>query len=240
MGTRQHARLLYLLGVEQIIVGINKMDACNWSQDRFQEIKDEFVKMLQQIGYKPKKVPFIPFSGYNGDNLVQRTDKAPWYKGWTANLKPKVKVSGFTIVDALNDFIHPPKREPDLPLRMPISNIYNIKGVGQIIAGTVEQGTIRPGDVVGITPGDVKGKKIFSIARHWTLQALVNLLVCPSRDLPKTRRSTLVISSTWRRKVLSNQSSRSRQWLWCRSILESSSQDTLQSFSLVPQRLLAE
>merc|ERR1712100_480741 len=58
--TRQHARLLYLLGVEQIIVGINKMDACNWSQDRFQEIKDEFVKMLQAIGYKPKKVPFIP------------------------------------------------------------------------------------------------------------------------------------------------------------------------------------
>jgi len=164
--TRQHARLLYLLGVEQIIVGINKMDSCNWDEGRFNEIKEEFVKMLQLIGFKPKKVPFIPYSGFNGDNLVEKSDKAPWYKGWTANLKPKVKITGFTIVDALNDFIQPPKREPDAPLRLPISNIYNIKGVGMIIAGTVEQGTARPGDVIGIVPSNLKGKKIFSIEQH--------------------------------------------------------------------------
>mmetsp|Transcript_31783 Transcript_31783/g.45183 ORF Transcript_31783/g.45183 Transcript_31783/m.45183 type:complete len:452 (+) Transcript_31783:43-1398(+) len=164
--TRQHARLLYLLGVDQIIVGINKMDACNWSEDRFNEIKSEFVKMLQLIGYKPKKVPFIPYSGFNGDNLVEKSDKAPWYKGWVANLKPKVKVTGFTVVDALNDFIKPPQREPDAQLRLPISNIYNIKGVGQIIAGTVEQGTLRPGDVIGIVPSGLTNKKIFSIEQH--------------------------------------------------------------------------
>jgi len=164
--TRQHARLLYLLGVEQILVGINKMDSCNWDEGRFNEIKEEFVKMLQLIGFKPKKVPFIPYSGFNGDNLVEKSDKAPWYKGWTANLKPKVKITGFTIVDALNDFITPPQREPDAPLRLPISNIYNIKGVGMIIAGTVEQGTARPGDVIGIVPSNLKGKKIFSIEQH--------------------------------------------------------------------------
>uniref|UniRef100_A0A7S1Y8V5 Tr-type G domain-containing protein n=1 Tax=Grammatophora oceanica TaxID=210454 RepID=A0A7S1Y8V5_9STRA len=164
--TRQHARLLYLLGVEQIIVGINKMDACNWSEERFNEIKDEFAKMLQVIGFKPKKVPFIPYSGFNGDNLTEKTDKAPWYKGWEANLKPKVKVTGFTLLDALNDFIQPPKRLPDAPLRLPVSSIYNIKGVGQIIAGTIEQGTVRPGDVVGIVPSGLKNKKIFSIEQH--------------------------------------------------------------------------
>jgi len=164
--TRQHARLLYLLGVEQILVGINKMDSCNWDEGRFNEIKEEFVKMLQLIGFKPKKVPFIPYSGFNGDNLVEKSDKAPWYKGWTANLKPKVKITGFTIVDALNDFITPPQREPDAPLRLPISNIYNIKGVGMIIAGTVEQGTARPGDVIGIVPCNLKNKKIFSIEQH--------------------------------------------------------------------------
>merc|ERR1712007_206184 len=166
MGTRQHARLLYLLGVEQIIVGINKMDACNWDEGRFNEIKDEFVKMLQMIGFKPKKVPFIPYSGFNGDNLVTKSDKAPWYKGWTANLKPKQKITGFTILDALNDFIVPPTRFPDAPLRLPISTIYNIKGVGQIICGTVEQGTVRPGDQIGIAPSGLKGKKIFSIEQH--------------------------------------------------------------------------
>ncbi|CAB9504854.1 Elongation factor 1-alpha (Fragment) [Seminavis robusta] len=122
--TRQHARLLYLLGVEQIIVGVNKMDSCNWSEERFEEIKAEFVKMLQLIGYKPKKVPFIPYSGYNDDNLVTKTDKAPWYKGWKAN------------------------------------------GVGQIIAGSVEQGTLRPGDVIGIAPAGLTGKKVFSIEQH--------------------------------------------------------------------------
>lgn len=164
--TRQHARLLYLLGVEQIIVGINKMDSCGWSEDRYNEIKDEFAKMLQQVGYKPKKVPFIPYSGFHGDNLVEKTDKAPWYKGWQANISPKKTVTGFTLYDALDDFIQPPKRLPDAPLRMPVSNIYNIKGVGQVIAGTVEQGTIRPGDIVGIAPVGLTGKKVFSIEQH--------------------------------------------------------------------------
>merc|ERR1711915_417693 len=164
--TRQHARLLYLLGVDQIIVGINKMDACDWPESRFNEIKDEFVKMLQMIGFKPKKVPFIPYSGFNGDNLVEKSDKAPWYKGWKANLTPKKAVEGFTLVDALNNFIKPPKRFPDAPLRLPVSNIYNIKGVGQIICGTIEQGTLRPGDVIGFAPAGLTGKKMFSIEQH--------------------------------------------------------------------------
>jgi elongation factor 1-alpha len=164
--TRQHARLLYLLGVEQIIVGINKMDACDWSEDRYNEIKEEFIKMLQMIGFKPKKVPFIPYSGFHGDNLIARSDKAPWYKGWEANITPKKKITGFTLLDALNDFITPPERQPDLAVRLPVSNIYNIKGVGQIICGTVEQGTLRPGDIVGFAPVGLKGKKIFSIEQH--------------------------------------------------------------------------
>mmetsp|Transcript_113899 Transcript_113899/g.318184 ORF Transcript_113899/g.318184 Transcript_113899/m.318184 type:complete len:455 (-) Transcript_113899:182-1546(-) len=164
--TRQHARLLYLLGVDQLLVGINKMDSCGWDEARFNEIKEEFVKMLQLIGFKPKKVPFIPYSGFHGDNLVTKSDKAPWYKGWSANQTPKVVVTGYTIVDALNNFIVPPARLPDAPLRLPISNIYNIKGVGMIIAGTVEQGTARPGDVIGIVPSGLKGKKIFSIEQH--------------------------------------------------------------------------
>ena len=127
--TRQHARLLYLLGIEQLIVGVNKMDATTppWSEDRFEEIKDEFHKMLQTIGFKPKKVPFIPYSGYDGDNLDTKTDKAPWYKGWKANINPKTAVTGFTLLECLNDFIQPPKRLPDAPLRMPVSDIYHIK-----------------------------------------------------------------------------------------------------------------
>jgi elongation factor 1-alpha len=164
--TRQHARLLFLLGVEQLIVGINKMDSCGWSETRFNEIKDEFVKMLTAIGYKPKKIPFIPYSGFHGDNLVEKSDKCPWYTGWSANINPKTVVQGFTMVEALNNYIQPPVREPDLPVRLPISNIYNIKGVGQIICGTVEQGTLYPGDIIGIVPTGLKDKKVFSIEQH--------------------------------------------------------------------------
>merc|ERR1712125_263302 len=127
---------------------------------------EEFVKMLQLIGFKPKKVPFIPYSGFNGDNLVDKSDKAPWYKGWTANHGPKKQITGFTLVECLNNFIKPPTRHPELPVRLPISNIYNIKGVGQIICGTVEQGTLVPGDVIGIVPSGLRDKKIFSIEQH--------------------------------------------------------------------------
>merc|ERR1712127_711926 len=69
-------------------------------------------------------------------------------------------------LDALNDFITPPERFPDAPLRLPISTVYNIKGVGQIICGTVEQGTLRPGDMVGFAPVGLTGKKMFSIEQH--------------------------------------------------------------------------
>merc|ERR1712021_121525 len=155
-----------LLGVDQLIVGVNKMDSCGWDESRFNEIKEEFQKMLRMIGFKVKKIPFIPYSGFNGDNLVDKTDKAPWYKGWSANINPKKKITGFTIVEALNNFIVPPKRHPELPVRLPISNIYNIKGVGQIICGTVEQGTLLPGDVIGIVPSGLRDKKIFSIEQH--------------------------------------------------------------------------
>jgi len=164
--TRQHARLLFLLGIEQIIVGVNKMDSCDWSETRFNEIKDEFVKMITMIGFKPKKVPVIPYSGFHGENLVTKSEKAPWYKGWKANMNPTTVIEGWTILDALDKLIKPPKRQPDAPLRLPISNIYNIKGVGQIICGRVEQGTVRPGDIVGFAPSGIRGKKMFQIEQH--------------------------------------------------------------------------
>merc|ERR1712232_1554340 len=213
--TRQHARLLYLLGVEQIIVGVNKMDACNWDEGRFNEIKDEFVKMLQLIGFKPKKVPFIPYSGFHGDNLVEKSTKAPWYKGWKANINPKKAIEGFTLVECLNNFIKPPARHPELALRLPISNIYNIKGVGQIICGTVEQGTLKPGDEIGIVPSGLKNKKIFSIEQHKKVLEVLppeTLLVFPSRVSVKMRRFALEILSTFKRKVNVNPPNLSLLW----------------------------
>lgn len=164
--TRQHARLLGLLGIEKIIVGINKMDSCNWSEQRFNEIKEEMTKMLQQAGFKTKQVPFIPYSGYAGENLVEPTDKMPWYNGWKANINKDTVVEGVTLHDALEKFVKPPKRFPEKSLRVPINGIYKIKGVGDVITGRIEQGTLNAGDVVRVVPRGLNNLKVFTIEMH--------------------------------------------------------------------------
>merc|ERR1719437_394196 len=169
--TRQHARLCHLLGIEQLIVGVNKMDekSCNWSKDRFEEIKGEVEKMLTKIGYKTKKIPFIPMSGFLGVNLTDkgnalRDEKMPWYKGWSVTIK-KNKIEGKTLYDALELVAKPPKRDMKKPFRMPVSGVYKIKGVGDVITGRIEQGAINPGVQVRFYPTGCSGKA-FSIEMH--------------------------------------------------------------------------
>lgn len=164
--TRQHARLLGLLGIEKLIVGVNKMDAVDWSEQRFTEIREEMTKMITQAGFKPKQVAFIPYSGFKGENLVEKTDKMPWYKGWKANLNKDTVIEGYTLYDALEKLARPPKRNPDAPVRIPINGIYKIKGVGDVITGRVEQGTVNAGDMIRIAPRGQKGLKVFSIEMH--------------------------------------------------------------------------
>merc|ERR1719204_1316656 len=169
--TRQHARLCHLLGIEQLIVGINKMDenSCNWSEARYKEIKTEVDKMLTKIGYKTKKIPFIPMSGFLGVNLTDkgnavRDEKMSWYKGWNCTIKKK-KLSGMTLLHALNTVAKPPKRDKKKAFRMPVSGVYKINGVGDVITGRVEQGVISPGANVRFYPTGCTGN-IFSIEMH--------------------------------------------------------------------------
>lgn len=165
--TRQHANLCKLIGVEQLIVAVNKMDdpSVNYSEERFNEIKGEVEKMIQKAGYKPKKVAFIPMSGFRGENLTEKSDNMPWYKGFEVNINPKTKVKGHTLVDALTNVVQVPKRNTETALRMPVSGIYKIKGVGDVITGRVEQGTLKPGVAVRFVPSGSTGK-VFSIEMH--------------------------------------------------------------------------
>merc|ERR1712003_353699 len=158
-------------GIEQVIVGINKMDdkSVNWSEDRHGEIKGEVEKMLTKIGYKTKKIPFIPMSGFLGVNLTDkgnsiRDEKMPWYKGWKVSIK-KEKIEGKTLYDALENVAKPPKRDKKKPFRMPVSGVYKIKGVGDVITGRIEQGAINPGVQVRFYPTGCSGKA-FSIEMH--------------------------------------------------------------------------
>jgi elongation factor 1-alpha len=192
--TRQHARLLHLLGVEQIIVGINKMDSTKpkpFSQERYVEIEREVKKMLTKIGFKTKKIPFVPMSGFKGDNLIEPSENMPWYTGF--KVKPKKKeVTGVTLLNALNDVCHCPKRPTKKPLRMPVSGVYKIKGVGDVITGRIEQGILTPNVVCTFAPTGVSGK-CFSIEMHHKSvpkagpgdNVGVNVKALPKENMPK-------------------------------------------------------
>lgn len=78
----------------------------NYSQDRYNEIKREMSDYLKKIGYNPDKIPFIPISGFNGDNMIEKSENMKWY-------------TGPTLIEAL-DSVDPPKRPKDKPLRLPL------------------------------------------------------------------------------------------------------------------------
>lgn len=138
--TREHALLAYTLGVKQLICACNKMDATEpkYSQDRFNEIKKEVSSYIKRVGYNPEKVPFVPISGWNGDNMIEKGDNIGWYKGPT-------------LLEAL-DTMNPPKRPTDKALRLPLQDVYKIGGIGTVPVGRVETGVLKPGMVVVFAP----------------------------------------------------------------------------------------
>lgn len=127
--TREHALLAYTLGVKQLIVGVNKMDTTEpaYSQARFEEIQKEVSAYIKKIGYNPATVPFVPISGWNGDNMLEASANMPWFKGWTCERKGS-KFEGKTLLQAL-DAMEPPSRPVDKPLRLPLQDVYKIGGL---------------------------------------------------------------------------------------------------------------
>jgi len=151
--TREHALLAYTLGVKQLIVGVNKIDSTEppYSEARFKEIEKEVRGFIKKVGYNPAAVPFVPISGWHGDNMLEKSEKMGWWKGWNIERKSG-KASGVTLLDAL-DAIEPPTRPTDKPLRLPLQDVYKIGGIGTVPVGRVETGIIKPGMVVTFAPG---------------------------------------------------------------------------------------
>jgi elongation factor 1-alpha len=177
--TRMHARLLYLLGIKQLIVCVNKMDdekTAAYKEERFKEISDEMKLMLQQVGW-PKAyvdacVPVLPISGWIGDNLFKKSDKMPWWKGTDVKRDPKDKeaIHVATLHDALDTYVTIPARPVDKALRIPVGSVHNIKGVGTIVCGRIEQGKLKPTDELIFIPTHTDSNactgRVFSIEQH--------------------------------------------------------------------------
>ena len=151
--TREHALLSFTLGVKQMIVCCNKIDekSMNYSEERYLEIKKEVSDFLKKVGYKPDTIPFIPISGWVGDNMLERSANTPWYKGPT-------------LIEAL-DKIEPPKRPTEKALRVPLQDVYKIGGIGTVPVGRVETGILKPGMNVTFAPADVK-TEVKSVEMH--------------------------------------------------------------------------
>ena len=149
--TKEHVFLARTLGIGQFIVAINKMDAVDWSKEKFEETKAQLDKLFKIVGYKPEQITYVPISALQGENIVKKSDKMPWW-------------DGPTLVEALNN-LKVPEKPIDLPLRIPIQDVYSITGIGTVPVGRVETGVLKPGDKVIFEPPGVTGE-VKSIEMH--------------------------------------------------------------------------
>ena len=149
--TKEHMFLSMTLGIKQLIIAVNKMDMVDYSEDRFNEVKDEVSDLLRSIGRDPASTPFIPMSAFEGDNIKELSDNMSWYKG-------------SPLMDELDKLV-PPEKPVDLPLRIPIQDVYSITGVGTVPVGRVETGIMKQGDNVIFEPAGVSGE-VKSIEMH--------------------------------------------------------------------------
>lgn len=141
--SRRHGFMLSLLGINQIVVLINKMDLVDYGQETFERIKDEYQKFLEQIHITPRA--FVPISARDGENLARRSEKMPWYQG--------------TTVLELVDGFQKEKLKEQQPFRFPVQDIYKFTEGGddrRIIVGTVETGAVKVGDEVIFLPSRKK------------------------------------------------------------------------------------
>ena len=117
---RNQAVIAYILGIKQLIVCINQMDndSVKYSQENFNEIKQKMSKLLMKIGFKVMKIPFIPISAFNGENVVKPSENMEWYNGFSVKIK-KQCIEGCTVLDAMDNIIKEPncKRAIDKPFR---------------------------------------------------------------------------------------------------------------------------
>ncbi len=136
--TKEHAFLCKTLGVGQIIVACNKMDLNKYAQAGFDKAKTDALALLKSVGYKVEAVQVVPIASYPGDNVVKKSTNMAWY-------------TGPTLLESL-DKLSPPEKPTNLPLRMPLQDVYNIKGIGVVPVGRVETGIMKVGDKIIVTP----------------------------------------------------------------------------------------
>jgi len=137
--TTEHLWLLRTMGVKNLAIAVNKMDAVDYKEDAYKKVKEEVGKLLKGVGVDPEKTSFIACSGLQGDNVFKKSAKMPWY-------------NGPTILEQM-DLFPAPEPPTNLSMRMPIQDVYEITGIGTVPVGKVETGIMKVGQKVVILPG---------------------------------------------------------------------------------------
>ncbi|MDD5699883.1 MAG: translation elongation factor EF-1 subunit alpha [Candidatus Nanoarchaeia archaeon] len=137
--TKEHLWLLRTMGVQNVAVIVNKMDAVGYKEDRFMKVKEEVSSLLKSVGYKLEKVTFLACAGLKGDNVVKKSENMPWY-------------SGPTVVQQF-DLFPQPELPTNLPMRMPVQDVYEITGIGTVPVGKIETGIMKIGQKIKVLPG---------------------------------------------------------------------------------------
>lgn len=150
--TKEHIYLARVLGIKQIVIAVNKMDAVDYKEDQFNKVKDDVSKILANIGFKADEVPFVPISAYKGDNVAKPSENMSWYKG-------------DTLVKTLDATVKEPEKATDKPLRMPIQDVYSITGIGTVPVGRIETGVLKPGEKIVFMPSGVNAE-VKSVEMH--------------------------------------------------------------------------
>lgn len=136
--TKRHSFITSLLGIKHIVVAINKMDLMNFDQDVFERIKADYLAFAERIELKPSSLHFVPMSALKGDNVVNRSERAPWYQGQSLmEILESVEIAGDRNFD---------------DLRFPVQYVnrpnLNFRG----FAGTLASGIVRKGDEIAVLP----------------------------------------------------------------------------------------
>jgi len=157
--TTEHLWLLRTMGVKNLCVAVNKMDAVEYKEDKFNKVKEDVGKLLQGVGINAEQTTFIACSGLKGDNIVKKSENMAWYKGPT-------------ILEQF-DLFPEPDSPKDLPMRMPVQDVYEITGIGTVPVGKIETGIMKQGMKVKVLPGrtgvGVEGELKTIEAHHETL-----------------------------------------------------------------------
>ncbi|KAG4289493.1 elongation factor 1-alpha [Fusarium proliferatum] len=160
--TREHVFLLRSLGVQRLVIAVNKLDMVGWSHERFDEIAQQVNAFLAGLGFQPKNIDFIPISGLNGDNLVRRIEDtaASWY-------------TGPTLIEALENSEPSTTRALKNPFRMAISEVFRSQLGTTTIAGRVDSGSVQLGDALLVQPSGeeayVKSIMVDSGMQDWAV-----------------------------------------------------------------------